>query len=193
MKRCADRLIAILLLVVITPLLALIALLIRLDSPGPALYVPPMVGKGGRLFALLRFRTMSVAEDRRGQLTRVGRVIRELSLDHLPGLLNVAWGDLALVGPRPMEPERVDLRDPLWQQYVQLRPGFFNPAALALGREWNASRTTRPTLNQRLELAYAARRSAREDWRLIRRTLRAWLASSGNIKARKPPEPDLLP
>lgn len=193
MRRWADRLIATLLLVALSPLLALLALLIRLDSPGPALYIPPMLGRDGRLFPLLRFRTMVVAEGRRGQLTRVGRVIRELSLDHLPSLLNVAWGDLALVGPRPMEPDRVDLRDPLWQQYVQLQPGFFNPAVLALGRAWNASRTTRPALNQRLELAYAARRSAREDWRLIRRALGAWLASGGNIKARKPPEPDLLP
>lgn len=193
MRRCADRLIATLLLVALSPLLALLALLIRLDSPGPALYIPPMVGRGGRLFPLLRFRTMAVAKGRRGQLTRVGRVIRELSLDHLPGLLNVAWGDLAFVGPRPMEPDRVDPRDPLWQQYVQLQPGFFNPAVLALGRAWSASRTTRPTLNQHLELAYAARRSAREDWRLIRRMLWAWLASGGNIKARKAPEADLLP
>lgn len=192
MRGCADRLIATLLLVALAPLIALIALLIRLESSGPALYIPPMVGQGGRLFPLLRFRTMAVAEGRRGQLTRVGRAIRELSLDHLPGLLNVAWGDLALVGPRPMEPARVDLLDPLWRQYVQLQPGFFNPAVLALGREWNASRTARPTLNQRLELAYAARRSAREDWWLIRRTLRAWLAGGGNIKARKPSDPDLM-
>lgn len=191
MRSLVDRLSALLLLVALAPLLALIALLIRLDSPGPALYIPPMVGRGGRLFPLLRFRTMAVSEERRGQLTRVGRVIRELSLDHLPTLLNVAWGDMALVGPRPMEPDQVDLRDPLWREYVALQPGFFNPAVLALGREWNSSRTARPTLNQRLELDYASQRSALEDVRLVRRGLQAWFTSRGNVKARKPPDDDL--
>lgn len=89
-----------------------------------------------------------------------------------------------------MEPARVDLRDYFWQQYAQLQPGFFTPMVLALGCEWNASHTTRPTLNQRLELTYAAYRSVREDWRLIRRALLAWLASGGNIKAHKASETD---
>lgn len=133
MTPLADRLFAILLLVTLAPLLALVALLIRLESSGPALYIPPMVGKGARLFPLLRFSTMATTEERPGQVTRVGRVLRELSLDHLPTLLNVAWGDLALVGPRPMEPDHVDLHDPLWREYFQLQPGFFNPAVLALG------------------------------------------------------------
>lgn len=124
---------------------------------------------------------MAVIEDRRRQLTRVGRVIRELSLDHLPILINMALSDLALVEPRSMEPDRIDLRDSLWRVYVALQPSFFNPPVLALGHEWNASRTTRPTLNQRLELDYAFRRSAREDWRLVRQGLRAWLMSRDNI------------
>lgn len=185
MRRCGDRLIPVLLPGALIPLLALVAklarsafaLLFRLNSPGPALSISPMVGNGGRLIPLLRFRTMAVAEGQRGQLTRVGRAIRELSLGHHPGLLNGAWGDMAFVGPRPMKPERVDLRAPLWRQYGQLQTGFFNPAVLALGREWKASHASRPTLNQRLERASAASRSSREDWRLIRRTRRAWRAS----------------
>ena len=112
-----------------------LALLVRLSSPGPVLYRSERVGEGGRLFAMLKFRTMVQGADRReedliqqtegGQLvfnkrpddprvTRVGRLLRRYSLDELPQLCNVLAGDMSLVGPRPELPALVERYQP-WQ------------------------------------------------------------------------------
>ncbi len=96
-------------LVLLAPLLVLIALAIKLDSPGPVFFVQPRVGRGGRRFRLIKFRTMRPAtgatsewaRDNHGRLTRVGRWLRQFRLDELPQFLNVAIGDMSLVGPRP--------------------------------------------------------------------------------------------
>ena len=104
-------------LVVLAPVLALIALAIKLDSPGPILFVQERVGRGGRLFKLIKFRTMRPAvgatsewvKDNDGRLTRVGRRLRQFRLDELPQLLNVFRGDMNLVGPRPHPVSNVPL------------------------------------------------------------------------------------
>jgi exopolysaccharide biosynthesis polyprenyl glycosylphosphotransferase len=100
---------AVVALVLLAPLLALIALAIKLDSAGPVFFVQSRVGRGGRPFRLIKFRTMRPAagatsewvRDNRGRLTRVGRLLRRFRLDELPQFLNVAMGDMNLVGPRP--------------------------------------------------------------------------------------------
>jgi lipopolysaccharide/colanic/teichoic acid biosynthesis glycosyltransferase len=105
-----DIFVSALLLISLAPLLALLALLVRLDSPGPALFRQTRTGLNGRTFLIYKFRTMHVQEDgavisqaRRGdaRLTRLGALLRSTSLDELPQLLNVLRGEMALVGPRP--------------------------------------------------------------------------------------------
>ena len=105
-----DVTVAALALVLLAPLLALVALLVRLDSPGPALFRQTRTGLNGRSFLIYKFRTMHVQEDgavvsqvRRGdaRLTRLGGLLRSSSLDELPQLINVLRGEMALVGPRP--------------------------------------------------------------------------------------------
>ncbi len=195
LRRACDIGVALLGLGLLGPAMLALACWVRRDSPGPALYVPKMVGQGGRLFPLLRFRTMAL--DRPPQLgdaarlTRVGRVLRERSLDHLPMLVNLLLGHVTLVGPRPMEPARVDLADPAWREYFGVRPGLFNAAVLRLGRAWAPSQARRPELNRALEREYLRGRSARGDLALVLRSLGALVRSRGNIKARKPPDPDL--
>jgi lipopolysaccharide/colanic/teichoic acid biosynthesis glycosyltransferase len=186
MRRMVDVVTALFLLGAAAPLLGLIAVAVKIGSPGPVLYAPLMVGQGGRPFRLYRFRTMVVDGDggRGRAFTPVGRLIRSVSLDHLPMLLNLLNGDLTLVGPRPMEPERVDLADPMWQAYLRVRPGLFNYAVLALGRTWTPLRETRPELNQELELEYERRRSAWTDARLVLGWLWGLVKSRGNVKAR---------
>jgi len=96
-------------LLVLAPLFALIALAIKLDSPGPVFFVQERVGRGGRLFRLIKFRTMRPARgstsewarDNSGRLTRVGRWLRRFRLDELPQFFNILKGDMCLVGPRP--------------------------------------------------------------------------------------------
>ena len=110
LKRVLDVTIALPVLAVAAPLMIALALAVRLESPGPALFRQKRLGLGGRPFAILKFRTMTVAEDgdnvvqaRKNdpRVTRIGRVLRAWSLDELPQIFNVLKGDMSLVGPRP--------------------------------------------------------------------------------------------
>lgn len=129
-------------LVMTTPLMAALALAVRLDSPGPALFRQTRVGLGGKPFDLLKFRSMrtgatgsSVTAGGDPRVTRVGRVLRRFRLDELPQLWNVVRGDMALVGPRPEVPRFVDLDDPRWQRVLSVRPGITDPTTIAFADE----------------------------------------------------------
>ncbi|MHB8690631.1 MAG: sugar transferase [Solirubrobacteraceae bacterium] len=124
LKHLIDRLLSALALVVLAPLLTAIVVLVRTTSPGPALYRQRRVGRDGREFTMLKFRTMRAGDERRlpfrpppgcapggveqhDRRTRIGTVLRRSSLDELPQLLNVLRGDMSLIGPRPERPEYV--------------------------------------------------------------------------------------
>lgn len=192
MRRAVDLLVAIFCLTIFGPLILLIAVLIKLDSPEAILYMPQMVGQHGKVFSLFRFRTMSVdllnAEQR---LTPIGKFIRNYSLDHLPMLINLLIGDLTLVGPRPMELEVVDFQDKSWQHYFSVKPGLFNYAVLKLGKLWTLTRISHPALNQELELQYLQNRSTIHDLRLIVKFIWGLITSKGNIKARGAADPEM--
>jgi len=111
LKERIDQFVALSALLVAAPLLAVLALLIRWDSRGPVFFRQTRAGRGGRAFTLLKFRTMRTEVDPYGdspqsgadsRITRVGRFLRETSLDELPQLLNVLWGEMSVVGPRPL-------------------------------------------------------------------------------------------
>lgn len=129
-------------LLLLSPLLLLVALAVRLGSPGPVLFRQQRVGRHGVLFELKKFRSMTVAEggpeitagdDQR--VTAVGRVLRRTKLDELPELWNILVGDMAFVGPRPEVPRYYDAEDPLWQEVVTARPGLTDPVTLRLRNE----------------------------------------------------------
>jgi len=132
-KRVVDLVLAFMLLIVLAPLLVMIALLIRLDSPGPALFIQKRVGERGALFRMWKFRSMHVetpiyqvspftAMDDR--ITRIGRVLRKTSLDELPQLLNVLLGEMSLVGPRPEMPFIVKKYSPTQRRRLEVVPGM---------------------------------------------------------------------
>ena len=193
MKRLFDVMFAVFWLLVAAPALLVIAIFIKLDSSGPVLYVPQMVGKSGKLFRLFRFRTMYVDEsnhlDQDKGFTRVGRFIRNYSLDHLPTLVNVLNGDISVVGPRPMEPEFIDLQDPTWQRYFKIRPGFFNYAVLKLGKTFGPSKSSNLSLKRELELEYIQKQSLAFDLQLFLEFVWAHIVSGGNVKSRGKPDP----
>ena len=133
LKHVMDLLGALLLLVLTAPLWALAALAIRLDSPGPILFVQERVGVHGRRFRIFKFRTMradadpyahSPQGDDEGRITRVGRILRTAGFDELPQLLNVLRGEMSLVGPRPEMPFIVEGYSPLERQRLQVKPGI---------------------------------------------------------------------
>ncbi len=110
-KPLCDRAAALLLLLVLWPLLLVVALLIRMESEGPALFRQKRLGKGGKDFEILKFRSMKLNAEKSGsgvysekgdpRVTRIGRILRATSLDELPQLFNILKGDMSWVGPRP--------------------------------------------------------------------------------------------
>lgn len=187
MRRLLDIAFALFCLTLTAPISICLAILIKLDSPGPILYSPRMLGQYGREFHLFRFRTMSSRQSDPA-FTRVGSFIRNYSLDHIPQLINVLRGDLTIIGPRPMEADLVNPQDRTWQSYFQLKPGLFNYAVLKLGRQWNAARLSHPSLNQELELEYAQKRSAILDIKMFVQFFHEFVRSGGNVKARGKPD-----
>jgi exopolysaccharide biosynthesis polyprenyl glycosylphosphotransferase len=132
-KRMTDLVVSALLLVLTSPLLFLIAFIIKLDSPGPALFIQKRVGRNGELFNIYKFRSMyahapkyhlSPAHSGDRRITRIGRFIRRTSLDELPQLINVLMGNMSLVGPRPEMPFIVHDYTAEHRQRLQVIPGM---------------------------------------------------------------------
>ncbi len=144
-KRGFDLLLAAAGLLLLSPLFLVVALCIRLDSPGPVFFRQERVGRGGRLFRIHKFRTMVADAPARGpgltigadpRVTRVGRWLRRTKIDELAQLLDVLAGQMSLVGPRPELPRYVALYPPLLrEQLLGVRPGITDPASLKYADE----------------------------------------------------------
>ncbi|MFM2409682.1 MAG: hypothetical protein RL481_510 [Pseudomonadota bacterium] len=130
MKRCIDIIGAAAALLVLSPVLAIVALMIRFNMGSPILFRQTRPGQNARLFEMVKFRTMRDAYDRSGnplsdaeRLTAMGRFLRSTSLDELPELWNVLKGDMSLVGPRPLLIEYLPLYSPAQRRRHDVRPG----------------------------------------------------------------------
>jgi sugar transferase EpsL len=137
-KRCLDCVVAISVLVVFSPVLALLALLVRLRLGSPVLFRQQRPGKGGVPFLLLKFRSMTDACDAEGQLlpdaerlTPFGRWLRSTSLDELPALINVLRGEMSLVGPRPLLMRYYPYFTREEQTRFDVEPGITGPAQIS--------------------------------------------------------------
>jgi exopolysaccharide biosynthesis polyprenyl glycosylphosphotransferase len=132
-KRAVDVAASTFLMLLLAPVFILIAILIRLDSHGPALFIQQRVGRNGVLFNIFKFRSMfttapkyaaSPTSSHDPRITRVGRLLRRTSLDELPQLINVFLGTMSLVGPRPEMPFIVETYDARQRQRLQIAPGI---------------------------------------------------------------------
>jgi len=176
LKRVFDIAVALIALAVLWPLLLVVALAIRLDSPGPALFRQTRVGVEGRPFSMLKFRSMVVDAERVGgystavgdpRITRVGRFIRRTSLDELPQIFNVLRGDMSWVGPRPDVPAQKDnYSDEDWRARHRVRPGITGLAQATL-----RSAAT-PAQRLALDLEYVERASLLFDLKILLLTVR---------------------
>ena len=144
LKRALDFLLALGALVALSPVLVAIVLWIKLADPGPVLYAGSRVGRGGKTFRMLKFRTMVVDADRVGpsstagddpRITRPGRFMRRLKLDELPQLVNVLRGEMSFVGPRPQVQWAVDLYTLEQRALLAVRPGITDYASLRFRNE----------------------------------------------------------
>jgi lipopolysaccharide/colanic/teichoic acid biosynthesis glycosyltransferase len=192
-KRLFDLLLAAAGLLLLSPLLLAIAVAIRLDTPGPALFRQQRVGRGGRPFRIHKFRTMVADAPARGpgltigddaRITRVGRFLRAKRLDELPQLIDVLRGDMSLVGPRPELPRYVaHYPAALRERVLAVRPGITDPSSLAYLDEAERLAAAADPEREYVEVIlpaklaaaadYADRASLATDLGVIWRTLRA--------------------
>ncbi len=131
-KRCLDVALSVPLLLVLSAPMLLVALLVKLDSRGPVFFVQPRLGRGGRVFSVLKFRTMTARPRTRHvqvfdgdpEVTRVGRWLRRLKIDEWPQFWNIVRGEMSLVGPRPGLPEHKSTLDDRGRLRLEVRPGL---------------------------------------------------------------------
>ena len=145
-KRIFDLLISCFVLILCAPILVLVAILIKLDSPGSVLFAQVRIGRGFRPFSQYKFRTMVDDEypdvgtpERKGPppFTRIGRVLHQLKLNELPQFFNVLKGEMSVVGPRPEAPYFVEKFRDEFQEILSVRPGLMDLAFLAsVGALW---------------------------------------------------------
>ena len=192
-KRCLDIVVAAFALAATAPLFAFVAVLVKIESPGPVIYRSTRLGRGARPFTFFKLRSMvDGAERHRDQIahlnecdgpvfkitrdprvTRVGHLARITSMDEIPQLLNVLRGEMSLVGPRPPIPEEVARYEP-WQIHrLDVRPGItclwqVSGRSLLGFQEW-----------MRLDLEYIEHRSFRLDLKILLRTIGAVLSREG--------------
>jgi lipopolysaccharide/colanic/teichoic acid biosynthesis glycosyltransferase len=182
-SRALDLLVASLALAVAAPVLALAAILIKLESRGPVFYRQRRVGRAGAPFELWKLRTMVPGAETMGagiyvvegdpRITRTGRLLRRLSLDELPNLVNVLRGEMAIVGPRPTVQEQVDRYTERQRRRLEVRPGITGWAQIN-------GRTSLPWPERiELDVWYVEHRSLRLDLRILARTVRMLATGHG--------------
>jgi lipopolysaccharide/colanic/teichoic acid biosynthesis glycosyltransferase len=192
LKRLFDIVFSLVSLVLLSPLFLVVAVLIRLDTKGPVFYRGERVTRGGKLFRMLKFRTMVANADQIGgdatpdddpRITPVGRVLRRYKLDELPQLIDVLRGKMSIVGPRPQVKWVTDLYTQQEREILTLRPGLTDYASLyfvdhgeilrgSADPEKDYLERIHPK-KMRLALAYVRNRSLWVDCKIIVRTLLA--------------------
>lgn len=201
MDRLAKRSLDVLLsgagVLISAPLWALIAAAIKLDTHGPVFFGQARVGEGGRIFRVLKFRSMIVdaerdvgpkpAEQHDDRVTRVGRVLRATAMDELPQLWNIFRGDMSFVGPRALRPEEIDVDTAGRPVPLQAIPGFAARTAIPPGLTGIAQIYARRDVSRRqkfrFDRLYVRRQSMLLDIRLI--LLSFWITARGSWEARE--------
>jgi lipopolysaccharide/colanic/teichoic acid biosynthesis glycosyltransferase len=185
-KRAIDLALGVPAAILTAPVIALIALLIRLESPGSPIYTQVRVGRDGHLFRIYKLRTMvhgaehvgaglavNVGDDR---ITRIGAILRRYSLDELPNLWNVVRGEMSIVGPRPTLKSQVDQYTERQLGRLRVKPGITGWAQIN-------GRASLPWPERiELDLWYVEHRSTRLDVQILARTARAVLTGHGLYK-----------
>jgi lipopolysaccharide/colanic/teichoic acid biosynthesis glycosyltransferase len=187
-RHILDRLVAVLGMLVLSPILLLIALAILIESGRPILFGQNRVGRHGKLFRILKFRTMrqgqagpAITAGGDSRITGTGKFLRKFKLDELPQLWNVTRGDMSLVGPRPEVPQFVDMNSPAWKSVLSVRPGITDPASITYRNEETLLATAADPIRfyretvlpakLALNLAYLRKRSLWFDLKVIAQTV----------------------
>ena len=189
-KRFLDILVSFLILVIGFPLWLIIALAIKLDSKGPVFYTQERVGKDGKHFHIIKFRSMyENAEHKTGpvwankkdpRVTRIGRIIRKLRIDEVPQLINVLDGKMSLVGPRPERPffvEQLSKEIPFYKRRLKVRPGITGWAQVKHKYDENIEDVKKKV---EYDLFYIENMSIRMDLKILLNTIAVMLMGKGH-------------
>lgn len=190
-KSAFDRIFGVIGFVLLSPFLAVIALLVRLTSPGPVLFLQERVGKNGKPFRIMKFRTMVEGAEEMGlkitvgndaRVTRVGETLRKFKLDELPQILNIVKGEMSFVGPRPEVPKYVAHYTQEQKKVLSIKPGVTDLASIKyrkeselLGQSMDPEKTYLEEImpeKLRINLDYVERASLAYDLRLLWMTVR---------------------
>lgn len=197
-KRCIDVSAAVMALLTLAPLMLILGLLVRCSDGGPALFRQTRIGMGGRRFACIKFRSMTIDADRAladhlasdpeasrewtdtqklrrdPRITPLGQFLRKTSLDELPQIINVLAGEMSLVGPRPIVPSECDRYGDNLQHYLSVRPGITGL--------WQVSGRSSSSYAERvaLDVAYARQWRLATDVAIVVRTVPAVLSQRGS-------------
>lgn len=193
LKRLMDIVFSVAAIIILLPLFIIVAVIIKLDSKGPVLFIQKRCGKDGKIFKMYKFRSMCMdAEEKLDQihhlndveeplfkikddprLTRVGRFLRRTSIDELPQLINIIKGDMSLVGPRPPLPSEVEKYNSWQKLRLSVKPG--------LTGLWQISGRSNLGFDEmvRLDLKYIAERNLVYDIKIIIKTIPAVLKFYG--------------
>lgn len=202
-KRVFDIIIASIGLIAFSPLMLIIAILVKLDSPGPIFYRAPRVGKDGKPFRMFKFRTMVADAEKIGppitvgndpRITRIGARLRDSRLDELPQLINVLRGEMSMVGPRPETPYFVEKFSPQQREVLKVKPGMTGPAQIAFRHE-EENLSSPGTLDEEymnvilppklaMDLEYIEQQSLFLDMKLLFQT--AWALLTDRLQIRRP-------
>jgi lipopolysaccharide/colanic/teichoic acid biosynthesis glycosyltransferase len=201
-KRIFDLFFSIPGLVILSPLFVVMALAVKLGPSGPVFHRSKRVGRHGRTFRLLKFRTMERDAQRQGpkitvdgdpRITKIGAIMRRLKIDELPQLINVVRGQMSLVGPRPEDPEYVALYTPEQRKVLDLMPGITDPASIKYALESELLGSSADPLEDyvndvmpdkiRMNLEYASRATVWNDFETILKTI--FTLSKSRTRARR--------
>ena len=143
-KRIFDVIFALVAFFILLPVLIIISLFIKVDSQGPVFFLQERIGEGGKIFSLIKFRSMykdDFQENKEftpgdtSRITRLGKILRKTKIDELPQIINVLMGDMSLVGPRPEVPKYRHVYEGSFETLLNLRPGITGPGSIKYRNE----------------------------------------------------------
>lgn len=187
-KRMLDVVFSLIAIVVLIPFFFILAIMVKIGSKGPIFYRQPRVGKDGKLFKIIKFRTMYIDAEKAGpqlssendpRITPSGRIMRKMRLDEFPQFVNVLFGDMSLVGPRPERQFFIDQIKKIEPQFLQLtkvRPGITSWGQVKFGYAENVEQMLQ---RMKFDLLYLKNRSLALDFKIMLYTITIVLKGSG--------------
>ncbi len=195
-KYILDRVFALFLILILSPLWLAIMLAIKLDDGGPVFFTQDRLGKDGSIFKIYKFRTMIVNADqfldeqgrvtKKNRITRVGKFLRALSLDELPQLINIFKGEMSVIGPRPVLPTHYPRYTDYQKQRLLMKPGVTGLAQI------NGRNTLKWSQRIEYDVWYIEHYSLWLDMKILLKTIKVVLLREGIVMDRNPHEVDDL-